>query len=588
MMASSVAGKENVCAPVVAPGRHGDVGSITTELGNDSAIHLDTEAQTLDSQKAIEYARKKIKRKDTQALLKNVGVSTTGKGQGVLGEENRSKDAQLDNAVIVAAIVAGNTAESLPVIPISSPLAKYVQLLKEHGRIEDMTSLREKLLQMPKSKNQEAIRVRDALVKISGLDVNMEEGSEDTNDLTRAVRQQKEAELLKAQKNQQLEMERIRQVKEWVTKFENSSTGNNTSRVERNLASEFVKAVINRPKILAFKAYCRNMGLKTTGAIEELALRVLQPTDEDKAAPMEPKDKKVELLKFLGENHVHLKQASKLQEVFAKALIVAEYIFAQTEGNGNLWNTVPEGLKLRVSNDPPSDGSGVAGRYTTLTQTYPPKLNNRSKNITNEAMPDAPSRQELVEISRPTTAVPSAPSKPRGKRPLDPEKRSKNIKPSEMTNGILTLKKKGGELQLVGGDDLKVVLILQRRTGENTWKHEVVGGRSEEDAKKIVLTTAQIFRHKQQDNDNGAKYMTDKHVSSFTVSDAAATLKEFDSEKSKKIIKGNRPSLSDLTPSTSSIVKPLCMTPSSSCAVQLFPDARPTEIDDSDAYVAKQ
>lgn len=495
--------------------------------------------------------------------------------------------------MIVAAIVAGNTADSLPEIPISSPLAKYVQLLKEHGHIVDMTSLREKLLQMPKSRNQEANRVRDALVKISGLDVNMEEGSEDTNDLTRAVRQQKEAELLKAQKNQQLKMVRIRQVKEWVTKFENSSTGNNTSRVERNLASEFVEAVNNRPMILAFKAYCRNMGLKTTGAIEELALRVLQPTDEDKAAPMEPKDKKVELLKFLGENHVHLKQASKLQEVFAKALIVAEYIFAQTEGNGNLWNTVPEGLKLRVSNDPPSDGSGVAGRYTTLTQTYPPKPNNRPKNITNEAMPDAPSRKELVEISRPTTAAPSAaapsaPSKSRGKRPLDPEKRSKNIKPSEMTNGILTLKKKGGELQLIGGDDLKVVLILQRRTGENTWKHEVVGGRSEEDAKKIVLTTAQIFRHKQQDNDNGANYMTDKHASSFTVSDAAATLKEFDSEKSKKRIKGNRPSLSDLTPSTSSIVKPLCMTPSSSCAVQLFPDARPTEIGDSDAHVAKQ
>lgn len=191
-------------------------------------------------------------------------------------------------------------------------------------------------------------------------------------------------------------------------------------------------------------------------------------------------------------------------------------------------------------------------------------------------MPTAPLMSELMDASSLGNATPSAISKSRGKRPLDLDERSKTIKPSELNNNMLTLKKKASELQMLGGDDVNVVVILQRKMDrKDTWKHEVVGGRSKEEAEDIVLTTAQIFRHKRQDDDKGERYMKTKGCGSFTVLDASTALKESESEKSSKRIKNNRPKLCDITSSSSSVVQPLPITPSGNVAVQLFADTSP-------------
>ena len=75
-------------------------------------------------------------------------------------------------------------------------------------------------------------------------------------------------------------------------------------------------------------------------------------------------------------------------------------------------------------------------------------------------MPTAPLMSELMDASSLGNATPSAISKSRGKRAFDLVERSKTIKPSELNNNMLTLKKKASELQMLGGDDVNVVVIL--------------------------------------------------------------------------------------------------------------------------------
>ena len=174
------------------------------------------------------------------------------------------------------------------------------------------------------------------------------------------------------QRKKQLAETRIDQVKEWVAQFVDT-TFRDSSRVRSNRATKVAKSEDSRPNIKALQAYCRDQGLIPTGTIEVLALRALKPTDDDKAAPVKPKETKGGHMQFLANNNIYLKQTAKADDVAAKALIVAEYIYSETGGDGSLWDTVPEGLKIRVGNDPPSDGFRVTNLYTGLKENFPAK-----------------------------------------------------------------------------------------------------------------------------------------------------------------------------------------------------------------------
>ena len=214
----------------------------------------------------------------------------------------------------------------------------------------------------------------------SGFDADMEaEASGNTDELQKALRAQEKTDLLIAQKKnsaiqrkKQLAETRIDKVKEWVARFVNIAF-RDSSRVRSNRATKVAKSEDSRPNIKALQAYCRDQGLIPTGTIEVLALRALQPTNDDKVAPVEPKETKGGHIQFLANNDVYLKQTAKADDVAAKALIVAEYIYSETGGDGNLWDTVPEGLKIRVGNDPPSDGFRVTNLYTGLKENFPAK-----------------------------------------------------------------------------------------------------------------------------------------------------------------------------------------------------------------------
>jgi len=354
-------------------------------------VHPDPKIPFLNHQKIIDDAEKKVTGNDVKSLLKCVGVSTSGKGKGILAQENRSKKTQLENAVIVAAIVVAIPVESSHNIPVSANLAEYVKVLREHNLIEDMATLKSKLTKMPRTRNKEGNAVRDALVMTSGFDADMEaEASGNTDELQKALRAQKETDLLSAQKEnsaiqrkKQLAETRIDQVKEWVARFVDTAY-RDSSRVRSNRATEVAKSEDSRPNIRALQAYCRDQGLIPTGTIEVLALRALQPTDDDKVALVEPKATKGGHMQFLANNDVYLKQTAKADDVAAKALIVAEYIYSETGGDGSLWDTVPEGLKIRIGKDPPSDGFRVTNLYTGLKQNFPAKPKKKTKEEQNE------------------------------------------------------------------------------------------------------------------------------------------------------------------------------------------------------------
>ena len=57
----------------------------------------------------LEVAKKKVKLSVLKRVLQSVGVSTTGDGSSLLAPDSRSKESQLENASIVAALVAGMT-----------------------------------------------------------------------------------------------------------------------------------------------------------------------------------------------------------------------------------------------------------------------------------------------------------------------------------------------------------------------------------------------------------------------------------------------------------------------------------------------
>ena len=123
-----------------------------------------TIALTQEQKKLLEAAKKKVKLIVLKKMLQSVGVSTTGDGSSLLAQDSRSKESQLENASIVAALVAGMT-RGMRSIYVSVEIAEYVALLQKYDLLDDTATLADKLHAMPRTKSKEANRVRDALAK---------------------------------------------------------------------------------------------------------------------------------------------------------------------------------------------------------------------------------------------------------------------------------------------------------------------------------------------------------------------------------------------------------------------------------------
>ena len=82
-------------------------------------------------------------------MLQSVGVSTTGDGSSLLAQDSRSKESQLENASIVAALVAGMT-RGMRSIYVSVEIAEYVALLQKYELLDGTATLAEKLDAMPR------------------------------------------------------------------------------------------------------------------------------------------------------------------------------------------------------------------------------------------------------------------------------------------------------------------------------------------------------------------------------------------------------------------------------------------------------
>ena len=114
-----------------------------------------TIALTQEQKKLLEAAKKKVK----LIVLKKMGD-----GSSLLAQDSRSKESQLENASIVAALVAGMT-RGMRSIYVSVEIAEYVALLQKYELLDGTATLADKLDAMPRTKSKEANRVRDALAK---------------------------------------------------------------------------------------------------------------------------------------------------------------------------------------------------------------------------------------------------------------------------------------------------------------------------------------------------------------------------------------------------------------------------------------
>jgi hypothetical protein len=119
---------------------------------------------TQEQKKLLEAAKKKVKLIVLKKMLQSVGVSTTGDGSSLLAQDSRSKESQLENASIVAALVAGMT-RGMRSIYVPVEIAEYAALLQKYELLDGTATLADKLDAMPRTKSKEANRVRDALAK---------------------------------------------------------------------------------------------------------------------------------------------------------------------------------------------------------------------------------------------------------------------------------------------------------------------------------------------------------------------------------------------------------------------------------------
>ena len=540
---------------------------------------------TQEQKKLLEAAKKKVKLIVLKKMLQSVGVSTTGDGSSLLAQDSRSKESQLENASIVAALVAGMT-RGMRSIYVSVEIAEYVALLQKYELLDGTATLADKLDAMPRTKSKEANRVRDALAKkarsaaVESSPVDEDDDDEDDyeddaiDEYQDALREQEEKEDGVQKRTKQLREKRIEGVAVWVAAKHAALPRNPSARSRAaglaKVAREEAKEKDGRPTETALKAYLSEENLITTGSMDELASRALNPTEHDQIT-VKP-DSRASLVAFLRAHQVFVPTGIKVDQAEEAALVVAQFLHSDEENSddNDPLDAVPPVLRSRVEGDPPPDNFRSSNLFDALKIKYPEKAKRRApttdakkkkkKKKTRDqglATPgqasgmSAPSESDFASVTssgKPTAKV----SAPRGRRKTSPQDRANTIKPSELKNATETLKRKAAEVSIKGNDSgVDAVVIVRRKVGES-FEWEIAGGQSEASAKQLVTSAARIIFKGTGDERAAKEYRETKKVKALTVVDASATLKASAEMSSKKKTAANRTYLGDITPKNAS------------------------------------
>ena len=386
---------------------------------------------------------------------------------------------------------------------------------------------------MPRSKGKDAGNVRDALLKLARKSLEdstaMEEtaegpGSEPENDLEAALRVQEEKVNSKATKNAQLRVKRVALVAAWAQSIIDSCTSTREAARSRHF-SKSSKEKERRPKEEELKAYLRENNLITTGDLDMLALRVLNPTDDDQVVTPPtalPKvDTRVTLLSWLKEKHVHMPSSSKSSNVVEVAKVVASYVHATTGGSGSEWDCVPEHTRAAVLDDPPPDDYRAQNLYGKLKEKYPPKPQKSAKTKKGAPKKKAKSKSAALPTSAECSAVASgtaATTKPvagRRRAGANAAARKATIKQSELKNAENTVKRKVATFQELADGTAEIVVIVRRKHEDKTSSIDIVGGSRDGDAEDLIFMAGKVIHHNKKGGVVGRAYMEKKNVRSF-------------------------------------------------------------------------
>ena len=140
------------------------------------------------------------------------------------------------------------------------------------------------------------------------------------------------------------------------------------------VAREEAKDKDRRPTETALKAYLSEKNLITTGSMDELASRALNPTELDQIT-VKP-DSKASLIAFLHANQVFVPTGIKVDQAEEAALVVAQFLHSNEEnfdGNDPL-DAVPPVVRSRVEGDPPTDSFRPSNLLDALKIKYGRKL----------------------------------------------------------------------------------------------------------------------------------------------------------------------------------------------------------------------
>ena len=390
-----------------------------------------------------------------------------------------------------------------------------------------------------------------------------------------ALREQEEKKDGVQQRTKQLREKRIESVTVWVATKHAALPRNPSARSRAaglaKVAREEAKDKDRRPTETALKAYLSEKNLITTGSMDELASRALNPTELDQIT-VKP-DSRASLVAFLRAHQVFVPTNIKLNQAEEAALVVAQFLHINEEnfdGNDPL-DAVPPVLRSRVEDDPPTDSFRPSNLFDALKIKYPEKAKRRApttdakkkkkkKKKTRDqglATPgqasgmSAPSESDFASVTssgKPTAKV----SAPRGRRKTSPQDRANTIKPSELKNATETLKRKAAEVSIKGKDSgVDAVVIVRKKVGES-FEWEIAGGQSEASAKQLVTSAARIIFKGTGDERAAKEYRETKKVKALTVVDASATLKASAEMSSKKKTAANRTCLGDITPKNAS------------------------------------
>ena len=184
------------------------------------------------------------------------------------------------------------------------------------------------------------------------------------------------------QRNKQLREKRIESVTVWVAAKHAALPRNPSARSRAadlaKMAREEAEDKDRRPTETALKAYLSEKNLITTGSMDELASRALNPTELDQIT-VKP-DSRASLVAFLRAHQVFVPTNIKLNQAEEAALVVAQFLHSNEEnfdGNDPL-DAVPPVLRSRVEGDPPPDNFRSSNLFEALKIKYPEKAKRRA------------------------------------------------------------------------------------------------------------------------------------------------------------------------------------------------------------------